>query len=390
MTGPAATPPSAAEPSPKPRLLVRLLAPLFVLAVSGVCALGVGELAVRMVKPQQLIILREDLWMPADTIGHRLRPNVSTTVNTGERTVHVYTDADGFRVGEAGRRDAPVRVLLIGDSFAEAIQVEYEQSYAHLLETGLAQATGRDVVVRNAGVSDWGPSNYLLRARQLTARDRYDLAVVTIFVGNDAVAQRRDYFPPRPPVAQHPLRLPRSLAWREFVDAVLAPVNDGLEKRSHLFVLLKNQFAGLRMKMGVTADYLPSEFRRAEATAPRWGVTAGIVKDLERELGAKGIPLVVVLIPERIQVYEDDFARYLAGFGIDPALVDLDQPSRLLGEAFGAESLLVRDLLADFRSAADSSARLFGQVDQHLSPDGHALLARLVVPTVAAQLTSRR
>jgi lysophospholipase L1-like esterase len=386
MTGPDATPSSAAEPSPKPRLLVRLLAPLFVLAVSGVFALGVGELAVRLVKPQQLIILREDLWMPADTIGHRLRPNVSTTVNTGERTVHVYTDADGFRIGEAGRRDAPVRVLLIGDSFAEAIQVEYEQSYAHLIERGLSEALGREVVVRNAGVSDWSPNNYLIRARQLLGRDSVDLVIVTIFAGNDAISQRREYFPPRTPVATHALRFPRSLAAREVIDALLAPVNDGLEKRSHLFILLKNQFAGLRMRLGVTADYLPLEFRRSEATSVRWRTTAEVSRALADTARALGTPTLFVIIPERIQVYEEDFQRYLEGFGIDSSLVDLDQPTRELATTFAAESLHVLDALAAFQSARPVGPKLFGTVDQHLSPEGHRVLSSLVVPAATKAL----
>jgi hypothetical protein len=175
-----------------------------------------------------------------------------------------------------------VRVLLIGDSFAEAIQVEYEQTYAHLIEQGLAKALGTDVVVRDAGASDWSPNNYLIRARQLLARDTFDLVVTTIFAGNDAINQRLDYFPPREPVRRHALRVPRALRWSEFVDALLAPVNDGLEKRSHLFVLLKNQFAGLRMRLGMTADYLPLEFRRAEATSPRWKVTAEVSRAASR------------------------------------------------------------------------------------------------------------
>jgi hypothetical protein len=395
MTGSDTPSSSAPAPAPgdpatsaKPRLLVRLLAPLLALAISGLFALGVGEIAVRVVKPQQLIILREDLWMPADTIGHRLRPQVATTVNTGERTVHVFTDVEGFRVGEAGRREAPVRVLLIGDSFAEAIQVEYEQSFAHLIEDSLSKALGREVVVRNAGVSDWSPNHYLIRARQLLARDTFDLVLVSVFAGNDAISTRIGYFPPREPVAKHPFRLPRALAWSEFVDAFLAPVNDAFEKRSHLFVLLKNQFAGLRMRMGVSADYLPQEFRRSEATSVRWRATAEVLASLRDLARSHGIPTLFVLLPERIQVHEADFQRYLAGVGVDSALVDLDQPVRNLAATFEAESLVVVNALAPFRSFAASGPKLYGTVDQHLSPEGHRRLSALVVPA-AARLVAR-
>lgn len=382
-SGASAAADSPARPASRWKLAI---VGLVLFAISCLLALVLGELAVRLVAPQQLIVIRADLWQPADSIGHKLRPGVSTTVNTGERTVHVFTDRDGFRVGAAGRRDAPVRVLLIGDSFAEAIQVEHEQTFAHLIERGMADALGRDVVVRNAGVSDWSPNHYLIRARQLLARDSFDLVITTIFVGNDAINRAWDHFPPREPVAQHHFRVPRAFAWSEFVAAILAPVNDRLEKRSHLFVLLKNQFAGLRMRLGVTADYLPLEFRRSEATSPRWQVTAEVSRALADTARAHGTPTLFVLIPERIQVYEEDFRRYLAGFGIDSALVDLDQPSRNLAATFAAESLTVVDALAPFRAAVTTAPKLFGTVDQHLSPAGHELLARLVAPIAAAKV----
>jgi N-acetyl-gamma-glutamylphosphate reductase len=66
--------------------------------------------------------------------------------------------------------------------------------------------------------------------------------------------------------------------------------------------------------------------------------------------------------------------------------VDLDQPSRNLAATFAAESLTVIDLLADFRAAARTRPKLYGTVDQHLSPEGHRLLAELVVPVAVAQV----
>ncbi len=65
--------------------------------------------------------------------------------------------------------------------------------------------------------------------------------------------------------------MPRRLAWREFIDAVLAPINDGLETRSHLFIFLKDRFQGLLIKrFGLTALEIPTELRRDQAASPRW------------------------------------------------------------------------------------------------------------------------
>ena len=373
--------PVVADSRPRRGRLVRWAGLIAVMLVSICLATLLAEVAVRVIAPQQLIQMRPDLWQPDDTLGWILRPNVEGRINTGERAVHLFTDRDAYRVGANGRREAPTQVLLIGDSFMEAVQVEYEQTTAHVLETMLSERLGRPVAVRDAGVAGWDPNQYLLRTRQLVSRDSFALVVVAVFVGNDAVPFRLDRIPPRAPETRHAFRFPRGLSRNELVTAVLAPLNDVLEVRSHLYILAKNQLSTLRMRLGLTADYMPREYRRDEAASPRWRNTAELSRDLARAAAARGIPAVFVLVPERFQVYSDEFRRYLRGFKIDSGVVDLDQPSRRLFSEFAAQKLRVVDALPGMRAVAETShARLYGTVDQHLSPSGHRALAELVLP----------
>lgn len=376
---------------PRPRTRRFRAAALGTLLIGVSCGLALllAELVIRLAAPQQLIQIRPDLWQAVDTLGWSVRPNVATTINTGERTVDVFTDSDGFRVGRNGRREAATQVLLIGDSFMQALQVEHEASIAGLLEAGLEQRLGRPVAVRNAGVDGWNPNQYLIRTRQLLARDSFDLVVVAVFVGNDVVAEQVDYLPARSPVEQHELRMPHRLSWSEIVSAWLAPVNDGLEKRSHLFTLVKNQLSTVRMRLGLTAEYFPYVYRRDQAESPRWKATAKVAAAHARLDAERGIPTLFVLVPERFQVYEHFFDEYIKAFDIDPAVVDLEQPSRELRRAFAEEGLEVIDVLPLLRSARDSTPPLFGSVDRHLSPQGHVVLTSLVTPK-AATLIQRR
>lgn len=339
-----------------------------------------AEAVVRLVAPQQLILIRPDLWQPADTVGWSHRPNVAVQINTGERTVTFFTDVDGFRVGRDGRHDARLQVLLVGDSFMEALQVEHEETTAHLLEQALSDAVGQPVVVRNAGVVGWNPNQYLLRTRALLARDTLALVVVAVFVGNDAVSRRLDYVPPRQPVERHHFRLPGSARWREIVDAWLAPVNDALEVRSHAFILAKNRLGAWRKRLGLTGEAFPSEYRTAEAASPRWALTADVAADLAAAAAARGVPVLFVLIPFHFQVYERQFHDEVRGYGVDPDSVDIDQPSHRLYDEFTARRLHVIDALPTFRARAGAPPRLFGTVDPHLSAAGHAALTELIVP----------
>jgi hypothetical protein len=386
----SAAPPSAPVETPPRSRLKLALALLVVVTLSLLAALALAELLVRLVAPQQLPNVRPDIWTPDDSLGWVNAANVRTTINTGERTVELATDADGFRVGGAGALAASSQVLFIGDSFVEALQVPYESTAAAHLERALAATLRRGVAVRNAGVDGWEPNAYFIRTRQLVTRRPFGAVIVGLYLGNDLVGTRAARIPARKPAERHALRLPRSLAPREWIDALLYPVNDLLETRSHLFVLTKRRLDVIAMRLGLTAAYFPRELRRALAGAPMWGVTADICASLDSLARANGSRALFVLLPAPHQVDRRVFEDYLRGFAIDPDSVDLEQPNRLLGDALRARGVTVLDVLPDFRAAAARGVVLFGTVDKHLSYEGNALLGRLLEPAVVSLLERPR
>lgn len=372
------------------RVRVRtLLAGVAVGTVALMIALLVAEGVIRLVAPQQLVSGRPDVYQPRDSLGWVFRPNLSTTMNTGERSVTLLTDSAGMRVGAAGRTDSGTRVLLIGDSFLAALQVEYESSIAGLLGQRLAVALAGPVTIRNGGVPGWDPPQYLVRARQLLDREQFALVVVLVYLGNDVVAERRDYIPALEPTPARPLRLPRSLSGGEFIEAWFRPANDALERHSHLFVLLKDRLRPLLMRLGLTADYFPVEFLRSEAAAPRWDLTASLLAELAAAAARHGVPTLFVLLPTPWQLEQQVFAEYVAGFGLDSSTVDLDQPNRLLGDRLQQRGLDVIDPLAKLREQAAARRVLFGRVDRHLSPEGHSALVDVLAPAIMDRLNSQ-
>jgi hypothetical protein len=355
-----------------------------------VVSLLLAEAMVRLVAPRQLVAGRPDVYAPRDSLGWVFRPALETAINTGERTVTLRTDSAGLRVGEAGRTEGAPRVLLIGDSFLAALQVEYEQSIAGLLADRLRLASGTPVTIRNAGVPGWDPPQYLVRARQLLATEPYDAMVVFVYLGNDVVADPRPYIQALEPTPVRRLRLPARVTPDEFIDAWFRPANDALERHSHLFVLLKERLRPVLMRAGLTADYFPVEFMRREAASGRWDTTATLLTALAATAAAHDVPTLFVLLPTPWQMDPRVFAEYLAGFGIDSGSVDLDQPNRLLGDRLAARSLDAIDLLLPLRERSAAGAALFGRVDRHLSPEGNQVIAELLGPEIARRLVARR
>jgi len=241
--------------------------------------------------------------------------------------------------------------------------------------------------VRNTGVGGWDPPQYLMEERHALARERFDLVLVALYLGNDVVPRRIERYPPRAPVEVHALRWPRRFSGAELIDAVLYPINDFLEVRSQLFIFVKTAAGTMRARLGLTAEEFPIDLMRREASSPRWSVTAQICRDIRDFAAAHHTPTLFMMIPAPYQVDSGDFYQALREFKIDPAAVDLDQPNRLLAEAADPYRLAVFDALPAFRTSARAGTRLYGSVDRHLSPAGHDVLERLVEPLVAAYFT---
>lgn len=368
------------------RLTPRVVGNAALLVLSLSLSLLLGEVIVRLIAPQQLVLIRPDIWQPADTLGWTHRPNVRTTVNTGERTIHLFTDSRGFRVAADGPVDSQKQILLLGDSFMEALQVEHEGSVAGLLEARLSQHLGQPVAVRNTAVGGWDPPHYYLQARLLFQVEKFDLVLVALYLGNDIVAWRKDRIPPRAPVKVHDLRFPRRLTWTEIVEAFLYPLNDYLEARSHLFILFRTNTEYALMRLGLTAEYFPNELLLREATSARWDITAQLCRDIAELAESTATPTLFVLLPAPVQVNPETLDRHRRAFGIDPDSVDLLQPNRLLAERLGNYRLTALDLLPVYQKANDQGVQIYGAVDGHLTPSGHKLTARAIEPAVLSLL----
>lgn len=355
--------------------MARVLRIPLLLVGSLALSLLLCEGLVRLLVPQQLIIERPDVWYPTEGVGWRKHAHVDTTINTGERDVRLRTDGRGYRIGQRGDAPGDIGVLVLGDSFMEALQVEYEDTLAGHIEAGLADATGRSVRAYDSGVSGWGPSQYLIEARAALAELPVDLVVVAVYLGNDFEGERVDAFAPRAFVTPHSLRWPRSFDAREWVDAVLYPINDVLERSSHLFQLAKNANQALLMRLGLTARYTPLELTPSPGIAAAWDATADTIADIVALAEQQhGVPAVVVLIPSHYQVVPDALDLYRGAFEMGEQALDATLPDRQLGEALQARGIPYVDAL-DALSAAQSAGELvYGRVDTHLSARGHAVV----------------
>lgn len=357
---------------------------LFLAAASLFTCILLIEGCIRLFIPQNLITRYGHIWRPDDLLGWRRQENVNTIINSGEGKVRFVTDHHGFRINavkEQKNSPADKSIAFIGDSFLEAIQVENQHTIPQFVKRTLDQKYAANIAVINAGVGGWGPNHYYLEAKRLSQQE-YDLAVVFLYTANDIVCKKIDHFSPKEIHRYHRLKWPSNFGYEEIIEAILYPINDFLECRSHLFVFLKNRSKWLSMKLGLSAYYFPMVFDLKMRESPCWQTTTEICKTIHDEFSSHNTSCFFVILPSDYQVNEAIFQGYAKSFNIDETSVDLYQPNTILKNLFDSYGLILVDPTEFLKTKTEAGMQLYGSIDSHFTIDGNKAVAEYITRTI--------
>ena len=344
-------------------------------------ALVLAELLLRVAFPQQL-----GVWYSLRN-GLVIHPP-STRVRLSTFGQEVAFNSLGMRDVEHEIAKAPgtIRVLVLGDSFMEALQVPLEASFPRLLEQRLAAMTGQRIEVINAGVSGWGTDQQLQYLTEYGMALKPDLVLIGMTLHNDVsdnLGQQFHMLKDGQVVARPPFEIPS----REFR---LLKIKDYLASHSHLTQLLRRyKYLGeVKVAARQLDDHVSQLLRGDEPTSIEkgWRLTAGLISEVQRQAARDGARTAVFLIPLSIQIYDDMLKQWLAERGLSASDIELDKPQAAMERVGKATGVDVIDPLGAFRAWHRRQGRGLHLVGEgHWNPDGH----RLAAAVVAEELTRR-
>lgn len=154
------------------------------LSVSVLVGLGLFEIGVRAVGFDYNL---SPNWKYHPVLGWSQVPNATYDVVIEDRPVRVSFNSMGFRDGEHAKAKPPgvKRIVFIGDSFLEAIQVNLEETFHQQLEELLNEQGTTKWEVINLGVGDFGTAQAYLALREYGLAFHPDVVVHQIFPLND-------------------------------------------------------------------------------------------------------------------------------------------------------------------------------------------------------------
>ncbi len=359
------------------------IAKVGLLLAGTLIGLGLAEIGVRLAAPQPLGPARKE----TPRLGLRLNPDDSSRTVTEEFDVIVRTNSAGYHDVEHSRAkpEGTFRIVVLGDSFVEAVQVTTEENLCRLLEAELAP--DRPVEVINLGVAGSGTAAEYLRLKDEGLAYAPDLVVLVFTVTNDVynnspdleVKKNKPFF-----------TLTGEGQLQRFTPPPEQPqeADDGgllvaLARRSHLLrLVLRAQAARRHLDdgAGVPIDYYVFAENGTPVWDDAWSVTEALLGASAESARAGGAGFVLVVVPDRLQLQDDLWERAVDGY---PGMADLSwdraEPNERLEAICARQQLDCLDLLPPFaQHLAAGGEPLHFAIDGHLNAEGHRRTARLL------------
>ena len=368
----------------------------------------------------------DPLMQPDERFGFAHIPNASGWwVNIdapGEFQTYVHINSKGLRDQEYSyeKPAGTFRILVLGDSFADALEVDLEDAFHEVLESLLNERLDMPVEVINGGVWGYGNDLELLFYRLEGYKYQPDLVLLAFQSTSDVLENHREMetrymgqvYKPFFVLEGGELTL---TGWPFPVESIKSPPPQGLVESVKAWLTSNSRFyhvagrivkrrlgdlasvlraigvmdpeekdtiaEGIPMATYVYAVEYPPEWEEA------WAVTEAIIAQLDDEVTANGGRLAVLLLPDRNQVESDRLAQAMQEFpAIQELELELDKPNRIMREFLAEAGIPALEMLREFQMYAEETGQiLYYPKDGHWNVEGHHLAGELLADMLCEQ-----
>jgi hypothetical protein len=300
------------------------------------------------------------------------------------------------------------RIAVIGDSYAEAMQVPMEAAFWRVLELELQACPafhGRHIESINFGVGGYGTAQEIQALRHRAWAYSPDLVLLAFLSGNDLRNNVRtlEGDPMRPYFVYEGDALVLDTSFRElpgfrFRQSIMR--NGGYWLLDHVRTLQLLKEARRFIRGGTTSQ--PEAEAGLDATVyiepvdpawkEAWRVTEGLIVQMRNEVREKGADFIVVTLTTGDQVGPDPLERstYARRLGV----ADLLYPERRMKALGDREGIPVLTLAQPFAAYAEEhKVFLHGFENQgrgHWNADGHHLAGTLIAEKICSDHANPR
>ncbi len=381
--------------------------------ISLVVALALAEVALRLAGITYPLFYRPDPYL-----GGSLRPGTKGYW-IKEGCGYVSINSDGLRDREHSiKKPADTfRIAVLGDSYAEALQVDREQTFWAVMEKELGTCSalkGKTVEVINFGKAGMGTTEELIILRRRAWKYSPDLVLLAFLTGNDVSDNSRalkgiDYNPyyvykdnrlvldDRGPRESYERK-----AWRDPIMAYMINSSRVLQVIYEATVRARLRWRARRRSGSTGAQAGSSHEAGLNPTVYReptdrewkeaWRVTEGVLSMMAEEVKGKGVKFLVVILSNPVQVHPDPHVRRQMEQELH--VKDLFYPDRRVASRCSSLGIPVLALAPLLRSYAEKNkVFLHGFAPKsgggHWNRLGHGIAGRKIAEWICTQIQGK-
>jgi len=334
----------------------------------------VFEAVIRIFAPQDLMIELRNYVEKDKLCGFKLKRNYKSRWRWHEFDIWVKTNSHGLRSPEIRpKRKDTTRILCIGDSFTMGHGVNERNSYPRQLEDILNKySEEKKYEVINAGVINYNIENYLLYFKHYGLKLEPDIIIIGLFIGNDLKTRNNNIITIKEKTAIRKLHRFKVFLG-EHVQSYIFIRNR--IKRSYRLHLL---FAKIGLMPYPSPPNIINIFNKNN-TDEEFKTNFDKIEEIIQIASNNHIKIILLLIPDSIQVYPKIWERLLGDFKLSKELFDLKKPNSLIKRRFETVISIIDPLNA---LRKNSNKQLYYKIDRHLTREGHRVIAESIVKSL--------
>ena len=349
---------------------------------------------------------------PDPICGYRLRPGVEGRWQK-EGNAYVKINRAGFRDDEFTLTESPstYRIAVLGDSFAEALQVDLEEAFHSVMERELEASpvlTGKNVEVFNFGVSGFGTAQEFILLQETVSQYSPDLVLLALVTENDIRNNSKSlnqdemipYFVYRDGelVLDNSFLSSKRYRSRRSLPARIAYSAINYSRLLQLLYHVKSTIslyqwnqqvheeaaeAGFEAGLDEVVYLEPVDVEWEEA----WRITEALIAKMDDEVSAMGAEFLIVTLSAGIQVHPDPAIRdsFMENLGVS----DLYYPDHRIEDFCNKNSIPALNLAPLLHEYAQENGVYLhgfgdGVGDGHWNESGHEQAGKLISRAIEA------
>jgi len=352
-----------------------LLGNLLVSSFTIVFTLLLLEIFFHFFAPQ--IHQHHQLFQMDQTLGWTFIPKKTATIRYEEEVNNqIRINENGFRY-PLKNGDKKKKIFVIGDSFVSNIAVEESAVFTNVLA-----AKFNDVSVYNYGVNGYSLVQDYLLLQHLLAKEKPDLIVVNVFLGNDFIENTTaNWLLPRPIASLDSITQVLQIMPPAFKEGFDYQPKESLEHFSHLWAFTKRKLNNIKARFSKEKQYvLQEQFFCAPNPEAVFIQQLRILKELIKPIAnytkENQCELLFTLAPTIVQVEEIFWQKFLTQYADQAKQFNRDLINKNLMEFALAKNIKMLDFFPSLYQAMDKNeATLYFSKEQHWTEKGNQLVA---------------